>query len=199
MSHITVNPLPRLGTVGASFAERQYDWTFGHAFSDRTPKAVEACVKRVREGAWHALHVLGGGHVLAMHYLHHMDAEVNSTWVSGWVDPEARGRVQYWLRRQLWESARDWIERDRGFAQLFCYCMRRNLTGQRWVNDACTYYQVGIMLGAVEDGDTMADIVVYTLYLRDEAECRRQAERLFPHGVWEVDESMPAGVFPPME
>ena len=210
MPWTTVNLAPDLDDVAAVYASRKWDLrTYHRAWSDYTPDDIDRCVWNVQDGIWDAFHVLQGGHVLAAHHLHDRNAELKTTWVSGFIHKDARGRDEWYTRCQLWDAAQKAIRIEKGFSRIFCYCLVANKPGNQWVHDICKYYVAGLRYNAVPNEGRMDDILVYSLHQRDIEECRRQADELF-EGSWETEprqESMTyqervadtIGPFPPME
>lgn len=185
MSHIDVINNPTQSEIAGAYGARWGDPAFDERYSNLTPDDIRECVHRCTEGTWRPFHVYGGPILLAAHHLYHIDAEKGTAWCSGMVMKAGRGHTpkQAFLRQALWAAMYYECQSQR-LARIFCYALATNTFGHIWIKHGCGFTEVGDMDGAVPEGDGTADIVVYSQHAEDREECRAQAERLFPDGVW---------------
>ena len=193
--------------LGEYFARRIHDLTFEMGYSDNTSRSTEESVSTAMNGTWLPIIVRVHRQFVAGHHLHHRRYETRETLCSGFVDESIRGRDWIDLRRQSWRMVREEITRM-GFRHIHCYAMRQNPPAQRWIEEVCGFFPVGIMLGAVPENGQPADIVAYTQHDGDQAMCKARLSEIFPKGRWEdgtlnneeaLVQALALGPFPPIE
>lgn len=195
------------GDISEYYARRIHDLTFEMGYSDKTSRSTEESVALAMNGPWQPILVRNHGQFVAGHHLHHRRYETRETLCSGFVDDEWRGRRWVHMRRQSWALVHEEIERML-FRHIHCYAMRQNPAAQRWIEEVCGFFPVGMMLGAVPENGQPADIVAYTQRDGDQAMCRARLTEIFPQGRWSDEQLSPeeslmqalaTGPFPPME
>ena len=201
MSHLSIYHTPTPSEFKAAAGYRDGDPAFDARYSNLTPETVGQCYSRWLSNAWRPFWVVGGHELLVWHYLHDMDGDAASAWVSGFCYPTARGRKPWEiaLRTACWEIAKDHCQRQWGYRSLFSYVIASEDGPRHWNEVCCGYHRVGTMSEALPHGDRMVDIIVYSQREKDAALCRGQALRLFHPAQFVGEVDAIAGPFPPME
>lgn len=185
---VVIEPKAVLDLIGAGYALRRLDFaTFGPGHSDSTPDIINDCINNARNGRWLPFLVSLDQRLLALHWMHDMCAENDTTWVGGFVPKWRRGRKLLKLRQLSWEFAQEHIRDGWGFTKIHAYVMASNDPGIRWAEQGCRMTRVGLLRKAILENQQLADVIVYTQFPAHVDACRSDVSRVFslPPAYWE--------------
>ena len=187
MQDIQIHDQVTMSEFRAAAGYRLGDPGFSEAYSNLTPETEQEAVWKWQDGLWLPFFVRVANQDRVWHYAHDFSSQHQSAWLHGFCYPQARGRSEEMLayRYALCVAATRWLRQVRGYKRIFSYVMRQSSGAYHWNKVCCRYYEVGTLLHAVPENDTMADIIVFSQRQEDIAVARVQAETMFPQGQWE--------------